>query len=361
MMKANNIALVVPSLRIGGMERVASILVSHFQQSGVWGEVHLILLTVGELQYHIHDKVRVHQPKFNYQKVPRLAAIMKTLRYLRKVVKSTKPTIILCIGDRWNSFTLLATLGLKTKVFISNRMNPQVKLGRFHDAFSKLIYPRAAGIIVQTELAKKIYSKKYKNLPAFVIGNPIKAISSGVADGVDKENIILNVGRFDHEKNQDLLIKYFAEIADDNWRLVFVGDGPNFEAAKQMAREMGLDARISFTGSVRDVASYYLSSRIFAFTSTTEGFPNALGEALSTPLACISFDCIAGPSDLISDNSNGFLVSVGDHEGYKTKLQQLMTDAQLRMRLENQAIKDIEKFGIERICRKYIEVLKSPQ
>jgi len=46
------------------------------------------------------------------------------------------------------------------------------------------------------------------------------------------------------------------------------------------------------------VKAYYLKSKIFAFTSNSEGFPNAIGEAQSAGLPVIAFDCIAGSSEL---------------------------------------------------------------
>ena len=49
-------------------------------------------------------------------------------------------------------------------------------------------------------------------------------------------------------------------------------------------------------------------SEIFVLPSFYEGFPNALIEAMSVPLACISSDCVAGPGDIIEDGVNGLLV-----------------------------------------------------
>src|SRR5690606_17459270 len=147
----------------------------------------------------------------------------------------------------------------------------------------------------------------------------------------------LNVGRFSIKKYQDFLLRYFAEIKDSNWKLVFAGDGERFEENKKLAEELGISNNVVFAGKVQKVEELYGKAKIFAFTSTSEGFPNVLGEAMSAGLACISFDCEAGPSEMIVDEENGFLVPVGDHELYKNRLSQLMQSPELRQKLGAEA------------------------
>ena len=81
-------------------------------------------------------------------------------------------------------------------------------------------------------------------------------------------------------------------------------------------------------GRVSDVPSKIAGSEIFVLTSRQEGYPNALIEAMSLGLSCISTDCpCGGPRDLITDGVNGLLVPVGDVKA--------MTDAMVRV-LENE-------------------------
>ena len=121
--------------------------------------------------------------------------------------------------------------------------------------------------------------------------------------------------------------------------------------------EVEVNNNIIFAGSVANIDEYYNKSKIFSFTSTSEGFPNALAEALSVPLACISFDCVTGPSDLIEDGVNGFLVTDFDHDGYKKKLLQLMQDEGLRKKLQQAAEKSIRQFRIENIGQQYLDFI----
>src|SRR5690606_21916517 len=94
-----------------------------------------------------------------------------------------------------------------------------------------------------------------------------------------------------------------------------------------------------------DVNKLLNNAQIFAFTSLTEGFPNALAEALAAGCACISFDCITGPRELIKNNYNGYLVDINDNEGYKTKLAELMNSFELREKFSKSSLEKIKQFN----------------
>ena len=138
------------------------------------------------------------------------------------------------------------------------------------------------------------------------------------------------LGRFIPSKHQQQLIRYFAAIRPVGWRLIFLGEGAGLEEAKRVAQECGVENNVVFAGVIENIDDYYLKSKIFAFTSTSEGFPNALGEAMAGGCACMSFDCEAGPSELIEDGVNGFLIKEMDHQTYQEKLSILIQNKDLR-------------------------------
>ena len=109
------------------------------------------------------------------------------------------------------------------------------------------------------------------------------------------------VGRLIKTKHQDNLIKIFASINKKDWKLVIVGydhlKQMNMEPLKKLALDHGLADRVVFAGKQSDVEKYYLSSKIFAFTSSSEGFPNAIGEAMAAGLPVVAYNCVAGPAE----------------------------------------------------------------
>jgi GalNAc-alpha-(1->4)-GalNAc-alpha-(1->3)-diNAcBac-PP-undecaprenol alpha-1,4-N-acetyl-D-galactosaminyltransferase len=113
---------------------------------------------------------------------------------------------------------------------------------------------------------------------------------------------------------------------------------------EQLCESLKLAKSVRFLDQRKDVEQLLLDSSIFAFTSLTEGFPNALAEAMAAGCACISYDCPTGPSELIEHGVNGFLVAPGDEAEYARLLQQLMNDADLRATFSRKARKCMEQF-----------------
>jgi GalNAc-alpha-(1->4)-GalNAc-alpha-(1->3)-diNAcBac-PP-undecaprenol alpha-1,4-N-acetyl-D-galactosaminyltransferase len=352
-----NVVLVTPSLTAGGAEKVIAQLANEFSQ---FEELNVTVITLIKDApfYHLNSNIKLVQPEFDHRQYSRLVFTLKTFRYLRSALKQTQPRTVLSFGGKYNAFVLLASRGLRIPVFISDRSRPTISYGKLLNVLNRFVYKSAHGIIAQTEQAREVLQKRLNHRNIAVIGNPIKIVNRG---NVARENIVLNVGRFIPSKHQDLLIEYFADLKHDNWKLVLIGDGPQLERCKKIAIERGIENKVVFAGVTQDINQFYSRAKIFAFTSSSEGFPNVLAEALSTPLASISFDCMAGPSDLIENNVNGYLVKEFDHHDYKVKLKHLLNDSATREEFEAVAIEKIQKFESGTISKEYLKFLFQDQ
>lgn len=78
---------------------------------------------------------------------------------------------------------------------------------------------------------------------------------------------------------------------------------------------------------------------------------------MAYPLPCISYNCTAGPSELIENGVNGILVELGEFEDYVLKLKILMRDEKLRKRLKMKASRNRELFLVERIGNQYLKFI----
>jgi glycosyltransferase involved in cell wall biosynthesis len=176
-----------------------------------------------------------------------------------------------------------------------------------------------------------------------------------------KEEIILSVGRLINTKHHDRLIRIFKNLNAPNWKLVIVGGdifgGHNFSRLQRLIGELNLTEKVLLVGEKTNVFDYYLTSRIFAFTSSVEGFPNVLGEALSVGLPVVSYDCISGPAELVRQGENGYLVEVFDDDEFINRLQFLIDNPNLLNEISRNAILSIKEFSLERIGEKFLDVL----
>ncbi len=350
------ICLVVHSLQAGGMERVMAELANHFVKKDSL-QLHLILYGIKrDIFYSLSKDITIHQPPFLFDDTRRLVSTFKTLLYLRKKIKQIQPDATLSFGEYWNNFVLMATRGLRYPVFVSDRSQPDKSLGKLQDRLRNWLYPFATGVIAQTEKAKQIYQSMYVHPNITVIGNPVRNIQSSEKI-FHRENIVLMVGRLIQSKHQDKLIEMFVNINHPDWKLVIVGydhlKQNNMERLQALVKTLNANDKVILAGKQSDVESYYLRSKVFAFTSSSEGFPNVIGEAMSAGLPVVAFDCVAGPSEMITDNKNGFLIPLFDYQLFQEKLALLMNDEILRDQMAVNATESIQKFNVENIGDKF--------
>lgn len=350
-MSEESIFLVIPTLKQGGAERVMSELANYWNSLKQY-HIHLVLLADAEIFYSLEPSISVHKLGFqNKGKISKVISEFKVFFKLRKLIKSQKPLFVLSFMEKYNVFTIMASLGSKVPVYVSDRSNPKKKISIKINILRNLTYKYAAGIIAQTELAGSILKDKNKNIA--VIHNPLKEIKKTQSE---KENIILNVGRMVPQKGQQYLVEAFASLHKKytHWELVILGDGPLREQLTKQITRLGIENAVSMPGTVKNVDEWLSKSSIYAFPSISEGFPNALAEAMSAGLPCVSFNCDAGPKDLIQDGINGYLTEVYDVTEFENRLEELILSEDLRDKISLESIKIAENLHIETIGRKYL-------
>jgi GalNAc-alpha-(1->4)-GalNAc-alpha-(1->3)-diNAcBac-PP-undecaprenol alpha-1,4-N-acetyl-D-galactosaminyltransferase len=106
-------------------------------------------------------------------------------------------------------------------------------------------------------------------------------------------------------------------------------------------------------GKMENVQDIYSRCSVFAFTSSSEGFPNVIGEAMAAGLPVIAYDCVAGPSEMITDGYDGYLIPLFEKKQFESKLAELMKDEDLRNRLGSNARESIKRYSYEKICEAF--------
>lgn len=327
--------LVIPTLTAGGAERVMSII------ANIWSEyqdleVHIVLLADDEIFYELRKNIIVHKLYFPIKPsiISRIINLIKLAYRFRKLTNKHAPEFILSFMNKYNVFVLLSLIGQNRKVFVSERDGSTEKIPVVRRILRDFTYKWARGVIAQTNVGKEFIKNTTGNKNVIVIPNPIREV---INYQIPKEKIILNVGRLVEKKGQKYLLDAFANAKIEGWQLVFLGEGPLRQELELQAKRLGISHLVNFVGTVKDVDIWLSKSEIFCFPSILEGFPNALAEAMIAGLPCISFNCDSGPSDLIIDGENGFLVEVGDVTELEKKIQMLCENETIRMYLSNNA------------------------
>jgi glycosyltransferase involved in cell wall biosynthesis len=358
LMDKKRICLIIPSLKAGGMERVMSELAVFFsQQDGL--EVNIILYGRNpKLFFNVPDNVLVYKPVIKFRNKLRFFYTIGRILFLRQTVININPYSILSFGEYWNSLVMLSLIGLNHPVYLSDRCSPEKKFSFFHSMLRRRLYPVANGIIAQTEIAAKIYRNQNLNKNIRVIGNPVRIYFDRE---IQRENLVLSVGRLINTKNHDRLIKIFSRLNSPGWKMMIVGGNDikqeNFRRLNKLVSDLNMESRIFLKGEDMDVERYYKRSSIFAFTSSSEGFPNVIAEALSAGLPVVSYDCIAGPSEMIIDGENGFLIPQFDDNEFQKKLQLLIENKELRKMMAEKASLGMKIFSVDVIGQKYLDFI----
>jgi GalNAc-alpha-(1->4)-GalNAc-alpha-(1->3)-diNAcBac-PP-undecaprenol alpha-1,4-N-acetyl-D-galactosaminyltransferase len=360
--KKKNIAFILPSLQSGGAERVVSNLSNNLIHSF---DISLIVFYKSDPFYGLHPSIKIYYCLNTYNPTPKLfASLWMHLTLFRKTViliKSNDISTVIGFMTTANVHAILASIVTKAKSIISERAHPEYDTvnATWHWARRKL-YPKSNKLVLQTNAVKSYYTSFVSDSKLEVIRNPIsKELLKNRDSNIQKENSILSVGRLDDGKNHALLIKAFSAIQHKHWTVKIIGDGPNKEALQDLINSLGLSEKITMVGSTQRIYDYYNKAAIFVFTSKHEGFPNALIEAMHFNLACISTDCPYGPSELINEGINGFLIPIDDQIMLEERLATLIQDEALREKLQINAAKDLDHFNEVSISKQWQTLIET--
>ena len=174
---------------------------------------------------------------------------------------------------------------------------------------------------------------------------------------------VVSVGRLDTPKGYDLLFRAWFLVAKKHpdWSLDIYGYG--YEREDQYYRQieqLGLLRQITIHKPVSNIIDKYLDSSFYVMSSLYEGFPLVLGEAMACGLPCVSYDCNCGPSEIISDNEDGILVSpVGDIQALADAIIFMIENPEVRANMGHKASINIQRYYIDSIMPVWEKLLQT--
>mgnify|MGYP004507072667 FL=1 len=284
------------------------------------------------------------------------------IKRTRALIKDKKVDILIDIDGILEMYTIPAAVFTKTKIVSWEHynfyQNPVVKYRKYT---RRMAARWADAIITLTEEDKQYYNENLNvKCPIQCIYNPVIWEKEVVQYDLDSKTI-LSVGRLTYQKGFDMLV----EVADlflkkyPDWNWIILGEGEDRESLERQIKEKGLEKQLILKGNVENVSEYYAKASMFVMTSRFEGLPMTLLETKPHKLPIVSFNCKTGPSELIEDGVNGYLVQEENLDEMAEKIQQLMNNSSLRKNFSENALMNMDKFELEAIVNKWIKMLNN--
>jgi poly(glycerol-phosphate) alpha-glucosyltransferase len=176
---------------------------------------------------------------------------------------------------------------------------------------------------------------RYGERPGFrVIPHPIEPVEPTPFADRDPHLVVM-LARLDEQKQIGDAIEAFSHVVASvpEARLEIYGHGPDEVALQRRIDERGLRRQIRLAGYTKDAAGLLRGASVSLLTSKFEGFGLVLLESLANGCPVVSYDIKYGPSDVVRDGVNGFLVPARARRAMAARVVELLTDTELRRRM----------------------------
>lgn len=336
------------SLTDGGSEKAMSLVAQVLAARG--HDVTMALVREKERTYPIDPSIRIVQ--FRYGSKGKVGKSLERLRRIRTLIKATEYDFVVCYMWDLNVTTLIAALGLRKRVIVSERGFPGTSTrGRLSRLLENLTYRSAYRIIYQTREAQTFCPPKLED-KSVVVPNMIDAGALPVYQG-ERTQRIVSAGRLGAQKNFPLLIRSFAQFVETNpdWTLEIYGKGALENELRGLADHLGVAGSVVFAGYVEDIATRIRDAGMFVLSSDFEGISNAMSEAMALGLPVVCTDCpVGGAALLIEDRVSGMLVPVRDKAALTAAMTDVVTDKALARRISEGAQTSVARFTPQRVA-----------
>ncbi|EKN4072916.1 glycosyltransferase family 4 protein [Yersinia enterocolitica] len=330
----------------GGTERVSIALANYLGKNGY--QVVIISLS-GNMP-----------PKFSVDKNIKLVSLFDekrrfSLAYfsvvskLRRILLDESIDVLIDVDTMLALFSTTALLGTKIKHISWEHFNYKSNLNiKSRKLARKIAAKYSDAVVTLTEKDRDYWLEKNKYPEKIIsIPNPLPFESKNKLTTKHSQKI-LALGRLSYQKGFDLLLDIWAKVEEknNNWDLIIAGDGEDKQLLLDKIKTLNLK-NVKLLPSTPHVSELYDQAGIYVMTSRFEGFPMVLLEAKASGLPIIAYDCDTGPSELIINNEDGFLIPFSDSNAFTQQLILLMNDDDLRESMSLRSLKNAEKYKIE--------------
>lgn len=348
----NRYIFFVGTLGNGGAERVISILSNNMAEQGM--DVEILTYYDRPLFYQVDPKVKITAVESCTKSGNKIKNLIWLRQYFRKNAK-----VVISFLAPFNMMAIASNLGNGIPIIVADRNDPtKVPTNKVLRVARDILYRFANGVVLQTQKNQEYFCQKVQK-NSTIIYNPVNLGDyAGAALEYKKENIFVTAGRLLPQKNQEMMIKSFADVVKKHpeYQLVIYGEGSNREKLEQLVKELDMGEKILLPGSTKALHEKLRSAEGFLLSSDYEGMPNALIEAMCLGLPCVSTK-VSGATDLIEDHENGLLTELNDQEAFTNAIIELIENPDLRVKFAKNAINLNDSLEVSKIMNQWIEFI----
>lgn len=300
------IMLIVPMLDQGGLERVCALTAQLLKTAY---DVHLVVFNTEGM---IYDVSGVHLIDLQLGAVPgkfgKLLNVLKRVKRVRQLKKELDIQISYSFGQTANLVNVLSKQRDVTWAGIRG-------YGALDDKKEmSFVCKRADRMVSCTKVMEADIAASYSVKSSATLYNPcnLEEIRQLARADVEPEfeeflqrpgKTVVSMGRAHDVKGFWHLMKSVSLVKKKipDVKLMFIGAG-DFSEYKELAQKLHMEKDVLFTGVQKNPFALLARADVYALTSDSEGFPNALIEAMSSGLPCVSVNCKTGPAEIFQDD-----------------------------------------------------------
>lgn len=342
----------------GGIEKLVAIKANYW--SAVFGYDVTILSTeqVGKpIIYDLNDKVKFQDFAINFDRKKSYFSSVNILKLFKNILKiqryifQQKPDFILVASHIPITYILPFLIKGKTKTI------KEFHYTKFYD--SNLGIKNKLLIFIESKydylvtLSKEEQSFYYSN-NTVVIPNPIEEeVNEPLIALSQRPLVAIAIVRFAPVKQLESMVEVWEQFYKNHpkWELHLYGSIGNeyYQKIFNLVHEKQLESTILFKGQTNEVSKVLQSARVLLMTSIQECFPMVILEANAVGVPVVSFDCPTGPRNIIHNEENGFLITVGDQKAFVNRLEQLSNNNLLLDTLGNNAKQNASNYILSKV------------
>ena len=373
--QGRHVGIVLGALAAGSRERVIAGLADRLADAGAKVD----LLIPGESDIVTRDRApAVHSIDMSDWLTARLPNIVRLALAPPKIaayLRNARPDVVLSLSIPPNLATLAAKrlAGTATRVVIrqSNvlRVDGSPIYGhvdrRWRDRLIGKLYPDADAVIAVSEGVADNLGRAIdidtNRIHAIANGIPLERIERLASVSPPHPWLtdptvpaIVAVGRLVRKKDYPTLLSALSMLRQKRpARLIILGEGPKRRDIERLRSTFGLDQAVDLPGRVDNPFAYLARASLYVLSSTYEGMPSALIEALACGCPAVSTDCPSGPSEILDSGRIGHLVPVGNCQALADAMATTLENPPPRHRQRSRGA----AFSAERTIDGYLEVL----